>query len=242
MRLSPVLLCLWTVITVAPVRAQFEYGEILGTIRDASGAVLLHAKVTVHGLDTNVQASTLTNDQGNYSFPDLRSGKYEVTAAVTGFRPAKRDALTLRVGDRLRTDMTLQPDLITGEVTVEASVAPLLEPDTSTRGQVIQSQQIEELPLNKRDYTQLVLLVPGSTYNPDQRLGGAISINCNRTLQNDYLLDGIDNNSHATSFRGDRVDVMLPSGDAVAEFRVKRNGHTAQNVHTAAAQANAHSK
>ena len=156
MRISPVLLCLWIVITVTPTRAQFEYGEILGTVRDSSGAVLLHAKVTVRGLDTNVQASTLTNEQGNYSFPDLRSGKYEVTAAVAGFRPAKSDALALRVGDRLRTDLTLEPGLIIGEVTVEASVAPLLETDTSTRGQVIQGQQIEELPLNKRDYTQLV--------------------------------------------------------------------------------------
>ena len=183
MRISPVFLCLWTVIAAAPLHAQFEYGEILGTVRDASGAVLQHAKVTVRGLDTNVQASTLTNDQGNYSVPDLRSGRYEVSAAVAGFRPAKSDALALRVGDRLRTDLTLEPGLITGEVTVEASVAPLLETDTSTRGQVIQSQQIEELPLNKRDYTQLVLLVPGSTYNPDQRLGGAISINGNRTLQ-----------------------------------------------------------
>ena len=238
MRISPVLLCLWTVVAVAPVRAQFEYGEILGTVRDASGAVLLHAKVAVRGLDTNMEASTLTNEQGNYSFPDLRSGKYEVTAAVAGFRPAKSDALALRVGDRLRTDLTLDPGLITGEVTVQASVAPLLETDTSTRGQVIQGQQIEELPLNKRDYTQLVLLVPGSTYNPDQRLGGAISINGNRTLQNDYLLDGIDNNSHATSFRGDRVDVMLPSVDAVAEFRVQSNGYSAEYGHSAGAVVN----
>ena len=95
MRISPILLCLWTIATVVPVRAQFEYAEILGTVRDASGAVLVRAKVTVRGLDTNVQASTLTNEQGNYSFPDLRSGKYEVTAAVAGFRPAKSDALAL---------------------------------------------------------------------------------------------------------------------------------------------------
>ena len=238
MRISPVLLCLWTLITVTPLRAQFEYGEILGTVRDASGAIVVHAKVTVRGLNTNVQAATLTNEQGSYSFPDLRSGKYEVTAAVAGFRPAKSDAFALRVGDRLRTDLTLEPGLITGEVTVEASVAPLLETDTSTRGQVIQSQQIEQLPLNKRDYTQLVLLVPGSTYNPDQRLGGAISINGNRSLQNDYLLDGIDNNSHATSFRGDRVDVMLPSVDAVAEFRVQSNGYSAEYGHSAGAVVN----
>jgi hypothetical protein len=105
-------------------------------------------------------------------------------------------------------------------VTVTAA-APLLQTDTSERGQVVQGTQIRELPLNKRDYTQLVLLVPGSTYNADQRLGGAISVNGNRTLQNDYLLDGIDNNSHATSYRGDRVDVILPSVDAVEEFRVQ---------------------
>src|SRR5262249_7544395 len=78
----------------------------------------------------------------------------------------------------------------------------------------------------------------GTTYNPDQRLGGAISINGNRTLQNDYLLDGIDNNSHATSFRGDRVDVMLPSVDAVQEFKVQSNGYSAEYGHSAGAVVN----
>jgi len=221
-----------------PVRAQFEYGEILGTIRDASGAVIPHAKVTLLGLDTKLQVSTLANDQGSYSFPDLRSGHYQVDAAIAGFRPAQSDTLVLRVGDRLRTDLTLEPGQVTGEVTVVAAVAPQLETDTSTRGQVIESRQVEELPLNKRDYTQLVLLVPGTTYNPDQRLGGAISINGNRTLQNDYLLDGIDNNSHATSYRGDRVDVMLPSVDAVEEFRVQSNGYSAEYGHSAGAVVN----
>lgn len=238
MQLSRGLLYLLLAISAAPLRAQFEYGEILGTLRDQSGAVVSMAKVTVRGIDTNAEASTLTNAQGNYSFPDLRSGNYEVLTAFKGFRPAKSDALLLRVGDRLRMDLTLEPGQITEQVTVEGAVAPLLETDTSTRGQVIQSQQIEGLPLNKRDYTQLVLLVPGSTYNPDQRLGGAISINGNRTLQNDYLLDGIDNNSHATSFRGDRVDVILPSVDAVQEFRVQENGYSAEYGHSAGAVVN----
>ena len=103
---------------------------------------------------------------------------------------------------------------------------------------MVQAAQIEDLPLNKRDYTQLVLLVPGTTYNPDQRLGGAISVNGNRTLQNDYLLDGVDNNSHATSFRGDRVDVILPSVDAVQEFRVQSNGYSAEYGHSAGAVVN----
>lgn len=159
-------------------------------------------------------------------------------ASFKGFRIAKSNTLLLRVGDRLRMDLTLQPGDITETVNVEGAVAPLLETDTSTRGQVIQSQQIEELPLNKRDYSQLVLLVPGTTYNPDQRLGGAISVNGNRTLQNDYLLDGVDNNSHATSFRGDRVDVILPSVDAVEEFRVQSNGYSAEYGHSAGAVVN----
>jgi hypothetical protein len=232
------LLCLLAALAAPPLRAQFEYGEILGTLRDQSGGVISGGKVTVRGIDTNVQASAVTNAQGNYSFPDLRAGNYEISTAINGFRPAKSDALLLRVGDRLRMDLTLEPGQVTEQVIVQGAVAPLLETDTSTRGQVIQSQQIEELPLNKRDYSQLVLLVPGSTYNPDQRLGGAISINGNRTLQNDYLLDGVDNNSHATSFRGDRVDVILPSVDAVQEFRVQDNGYSAEYGHSAGAVVN----
>ena len=238
MQISRGFLCLLAVIAVMPARAQFEYGEILGTLRDQSGGVISGAKVTVRGIDTNVQTSAVTNAQGNYSFPDLRAGNYEVSTAVNGFRPAKSDALLLRVGDRLRMDLTLEPGQVTEQVIVQGAVAPLLETDTSTRGQVIQSQQIEELPLNKRDYSQLVLLVPGSTYNPDQRLGGAISINGNRTLQNDYLLDGVDNNSHATSYRGDRADVILPSVDAVQEFRVQDNGYSAEYGHSAGAVVN----
>src|ERR1035441_7610366 len=103
------LLCLWAVVAAVPVRAQFEYGEILGTVRDASGGVVFGAVVSVVGLSTNVRSSALTNDQGNFSFPDLRSGNYTVAASLKGFRPAQSDSLLLRVGDRLRMDLTLQP-------------------------------------------------------------------------------------------------------------------------------------
>src|SRR5215471_4117340 len=202
MRVLTACVCACFALSTAPLHAQFEYGEILGTVRDSSGGVVPRAKITLRGLDTNVERSVLTNEQGNYSFVDLRAGNYQVNALLQGFRPAQTVPLLLRVGDRLRKDLTLETGQVNEQVTVSADVAPLLETDTSSRGQVIQSQQIEQLPLNKRDYTQLVLLAPGTTYNPDQRLGGAISINGNRTLQNNYLLDGADNNSNATSFRG----------------------------------------
>jgi hypothetical protein len=216
---------------------QFEYGEMLGTVRDASQGVVMGAKVTLRNLDTNVVREGITNEQGDYSFPGLRAGHYSIQSEKEGFRTATTSNLELRTGDHLRTDLALETGSVGEQVTVDAT-APLLETDTSERGQVVAGAQVRELPLNKRDYTQLVLLVPGTTYNADQRLGGAISVNGNRTLQNDYLLDGIDNNSHATSFRGDRVDVMLPSVDAVEEFRVQSNGYSAEYGHSAGAVVN----
>jgi hypothetical protein len=216
---------------------QFEYGEILGTVRDASQGVVSGAKVTLRNLDTNVEREASTNEQGDYSFPDLRAGHYSVQSEKAGFKTSTTGNLELRTGDHLRNDILLETGNITEKITVEAT-EPLLETDTSERGETVEAAQIEELPLNKRDYTQLVLLVPGTTYNPDQRLGGAISVNGNRTLQNDYLLDGIDNNSHATSYRGDRVDVILPSVDAVQEFRVQSNAYSAEYGHSAGAVVN----
>jgi len=150
-----------------------------------------------------------------------------VTVEHTGFRGAKASIPTLRVGDRLRIDVVLAPSEVTEEVTV-LSAASLLETDTSSRGQVVSLTQIRELPLNKRDYTQLVLLAPGTAVNPRQRIGGALNINGNRALQNNFLLDGMDNNSNATSYRGERVDVIRPSVDSVAEFKVQTNSYSAE--------------
>lgn len=215
---------LWLLLGTSLLYGQFEYGEILGTVRDASQGVVKGAKVTLRNLDTNVEREASTNEQGDYSFPGLRAGHYSVQCERAGFRVITTANLELRTDDHLRNDVALETGNVADKIT-DAS-APLLETDTSERGEVVQGAQIEELSLNKRDYTQLVLLVPGTTYNPDQRLGGAISVNGDRTLQNDYLLDGIDNNSHATSYRGDRVDVILPSVDAVQEFRVQSNGYS----------------
>src|SRR5579863_4894499 len=140
---------------------QFEYGEILGTVRDASQGVVTGAKVTLRNLDTNVERDENTNDQGDYSFPGLRAGHYSVQSEKQGFRTATTANLELRTGDHLRNDIALETGNVTEQVTVDAT-APLLETDTSERGEVVQAAQIEELPLNKRDYTQLVLLVPGT--------------------------------------------------------------------------------
>jgi hypothetical protein len=144
-----------------PLSAQFEYGEILGTVRDPSGAIVSGASVVLRSGETNVERKTLTNDEGMYAFAGLRIGSYTLKVEHSGFKPAQANVSALRVGDRLRVDI-------------------LLETDTSSRGQVVGLTEIRELSLNKRDYTQLVLLAPGTAVNPRQRIGGAININGNR--------------------------------------------------------------
>lgn len=226
MKRKPIYLLL--IFGALAANAQFEHAEILGTVRDASGAVVTGASVKARSVETNQERVALSSNDGAYSFPGLRIGAYEVTASQPGFRIAKATVTALRVGDRFRLDITLEPGQVSEQVTVLGESAPLLETETSVRGQVVDQVQIRELPLNKRDYTQLVLLAPGTTFNPRQRLGGAININGNRALQNNFTLDGVDNNSNATSYRGERVDVVRPSVDAVAEFKVQTNSYSAE--------------
>src|SRR5437762_2014642 len=103
---------------------QFEYGEILGTVRDASQGVVAGAKVTLRNRATNVEREGSTNEQGAYSFPGLRAGQYTVQSEKQGFRTATTD-LELRTGDHLRNDLTLETGSVSDKVTVDAT-APLL--------------------------------------------------------------------------------------------------------------------
>ena len=231
--LSLVIFC-----SPALLQAQFEKAEIVGTVRDASGAVVAGVTVRIRNVDTNEGRDVVTDGQGNFAFPALNIGRYEVSASLEGFKTAVATDIALNVDNRLRIDLDLEPGAVTEQIEVIAA-APLLETDTSSRGQVIQGLQIRELPLNKRDYTQLALLVPGATREPRHRLGGAMNINGNRALQNNFLLDGADNNSNATSYRGERVDVIRPSVDAVAEFKLMTNNYSAQFGRSAGAVVNA---
>src|SRR6266851_7692334 len=105
---------------------QFEYGEILGTVRDSSGGVVGGARVKLHNPDTNLEREETTNDQGAYSFPGLRAGRYDVQTEKQGFRTATAGGLELRTGDHLRIDVGLEPGSVSEEITVESG-ALLLE-------------------------------------------------------------------------------------------------------------------
>src|ERR1700733_6883839 len=141
--------------------AQFETASVLGYVRDSSGAVVPGATVSLVNQETKTQVSVQSNSQGAYEFTDVKIGQYQVTAQASGFDTSTTQAFTVTVNARQRVDVALKIGSNTESVTVDATAAALLETDSSERGQVIGTREVENLPLNGRAYADLAALVPG---------------------------------------------------------------------------------
>ncbi len=216
----------------APAFAQFETATVLGSVHDPAGAAVPGVRITLRNVATGVTAHAESDASGNYQFLNVKIGTYEVTGELSGFSKAVARDVTVSVNARQRVDLTLQTGAITEEVTVEAQ-ARLLETDSSDRGQVINRQQIVNLPLNGRAYADLALLSPGvrkSVLNTQESGGRDASFNVNglRSSLNSFMLDGVDNNFYGTSNQGFSNQVVQASPDAVQEFRVQTNNFSAE--------------
>src|SRR5258707_2201637 len=155
------LLGLMFLLASAPMaHAQFETASLVGTVRDQSGAVVPDAKVTLTNTATGVSTTRTTTGDGTYEFVTVKGGIYLVTAEKQGFSLALTDNVQVQVGARLRVDMQLAVGQLTEKVTVVAS-SPLIETDSSQRGQVITGDQMRELALNGREHSALALLATG---------------------------------------------------------------------------------
>ena len=189
------VLCL--IAFLAPLGAQTTAGSIVGTVSDPSGAVIAGANVTITNIDTNIAVKTTTDASGEYVVTPLNVGRYSVAIEATGFKRSLRNDIQLNVQDRLRVDAKLEVGAVTDTVEV-AAAAPILETDTSYLGEVVESQRIVDLPLNGRFFTRLAVLTAGTTPTVhgarDENTGG-FSANGVRPYQNNFLLDGVDNNS-----------------------------------------------
>ena len=148
------------VLSVASARAQDTTGTILGTITDASGAVLPGVTVTVKNTDTSQSRTIVTDEGGRYRVPLLAPGHYEVTAQISGFQTMVRSGITVTVGQQAVVDARLSLGNVSESITVEGA-APLVETTTGTISNVVTEAEIGSMPLNGRDITQLVLLQPG---------------------------------------------------------------------------------
>ncbi|OYW07550.1 MAG: hypothetical protein B7X34_10730, partial [Acidobacteriia bacterium 12-62-4] len=136
---------------------QFDSAAVVGSVRDEKGGAISAAKVTLRNNDTGLVLSTETTESGDYIFPSVRIGAYKVTAEKTGFAVASAENVSLTVNARQRVDLSLRVGTVSETVNVEATT-PLLESDSSSKGQVIAARQVVELPLQGRSYANLALL------------------------------------------------------------------------------------
>src|ERR1035438_2321159 len=223
--LASVLLALAT-----PLWAQKDAGAIVGLVRDPSGAVVTGAKVTVTDVDRGIQLTLSTNDQGEYVASPLRIGRYTVTVEKQGFKKAVAGPVQVNIQDRVGVDLKLEFGMATEVVTVTGE-APQLETETSEIGQLVDQRRVNALPLNGRNYAQLALLGAGvSPAEPGSRTetSAGFSSNGARALQNNFLLDGIDNNANLGDVLNGSSYVVQPSVDAIAEFKVETNAYSAE--------------
>jgi outer membrane receptor protein involved in Fe transport len=232
---------------VARLHAQYENGSILGTIRDASGAPIAGADVSIVNTDTGISNQSKTDGSGNYDMPQLRVGVYTVTASASGFSRAVAQNITVSVGNRQRIDLSLKVG--GAETTVEVSdVALQIETESSQRDQTITNYQSEALPLVSRNYTDLLALVSGvrqaptaattsSNGNSLVRLG-AYNVNGQRSMFNNFLLDGMDNNSYGESNQGFDNQIISIPPDSVAQFSAVTNNESAEYGRGSAATVN----
>jgi Carboxypeptidase regulatory-like domain/TonB dependent receptor/TonB-dependent Receptor Plug Domain len=222
--------------TCTYLQAQYDNGSLVGTIHDPSGAAVPGAAVTVTNNATAVTARTTTNGAGDYEIPSLRVGVYKVSASAPGFTDAVANNITVSVGGRQRIDLSLR---VGGtETTVEVTdVALQLETESSERGQTITNYQSEALPLVSRNYSDLMGLMPGSRQAPTAATtssinslvrAGSYNVNGQRSMFNNFLLDGLDNNAYGESNQGFDNQIIAVPPDSVAQFQVVTDNESAE--------------
>jgi hypothetical protein len=222
--------------------AQVDEGAITGTIQDSTGAVVPDAQITLVNTDVGLSLETKSSASGGYTFSPVKAGHYSITVTAKGFSKTTQNNVTVAVGTPVTVNVALKLGAATE--TVEVNTAPpVLQTEEASVGQVIGGEQVNNLPLNGRNFTFLAQLGAGmQTPQADTRgnaASGAFSANGLRPAQNNYLLDGIDNNSNAVDFLNGTNYVILPPVDAIQEFKVQTAQFSAELGRSAGAVLNA---
>jgi hypothetical protein len=210
--------------------SQVDSGGIRGTVTDSSGAVVSGANVTLTNQGSGLSQQTSTADDGIYSFTPIKIGLYTLEVEASGFRKAAQRDIKIDVQQQLKADFLLQPGSVTDEVAVTAA-APLLQTQDASVGTLASSAQINDLPLNGRNYTFLAQLGPGVTgLSPTRGLDqtGSFVANGLSSVHNSYILDGIDNNNDTVDFLNGAAYVSLPPPDAIQEFKVQTSNFSSE--------------
>src|SRR5258708_4898899 len=219
--------------------AQLTTADILGTVTDATGAVVPGANITLTNLGTNETRTGHSNSSGDYSFTLVPLGHYSITVKAGGFQASITKDLAVEAGDRARSDVRLQTGSESTIIEVTAST-PLLQADSATVSSTVTAKAVQDLPLNGRNFVQLVQLVPGANEGPgnglssggrpdDRRTNAAgLSVNGQDDTLNNWVVDGIDDNERIIGTIG-----IKPNVEGINEITIQTNTDAAAAARTA---------
>src|SRR6185295_8237920 len=216
--------------------AQVNAASLTGLITDTTGAVVPGATITATNTATNVEQTTKSDSSGYFTFPSLPIGVYQFTVEMQGFKKSIRNGVALQVGQKARIDFALEIGQVSESVSVNSS-APLLTTQDSITGANFENRIVRDLPLSIRNWDDLLSLVAGvqnDRYTEEGggtaagRTGGA-NVHGVRSLQNNFVLDGVDNNSISTNVQELTTQVARPAVDSINEFKVSTNPYNAEN-------------
>jgi hypothetical protein len=223
--------------------AQVDTGSVQGQVADPTGALIPNVLVTLRNQNTGVAASMRTDAKGEFSFSPVRVGVYSIAAEMQGFRREVQKNLEVDVQQQLNVPITLAPGSMQESVEVTAESTPLLATENASVGQGVAAQQINNLPLNGRNYYFLAQTAAGVTFGQNGSRGednnGRFVANGLRATQNDYLLDEIDNNSSIVSVQNGKDYVIQTPVDALADFKIQTDNYNAEFGRAAGAVLNA---
>ena len=239
---SSFVLAVGVLLSVLQLQAQVDTGSITGTVTDPSGAVVSGARVTLTNEGTAAALAVTTGSDGSYTFSPVKIGSYKIEATAQGFKTITQSNIVVNVSANVLVNLKLQTGSVSETVEVTSSV-PVLQTQDASVGQVMDSRNVNNLPLNGRNFTFLAQLSAGvNSPQADTRgnaASGAFAANGNRPAQNNYMLDGIDNNSDTVDFLNGTNFVVLPPVDAIQEFKVQTSDFSAEYGRSGAAVLNA---
>src|SRR6266542_2704539 len=227
------LLCISLAVQVS---AQVNNASLTGLVTDSAGAVVPNASVKVKNKATDVESVATTDSSGYYTFASLPVGAYTVIVELPGFKKAVHENINLEVGQKARIDTSLEIGAVTETVTVATS-PPTLSTQEASPGGVLENRMIADLPLSSRNWDDLLGGRRGVKKNSyteqgggtaNGRTGGA-NVHGVRSLQNNFVLDGVDNNSISENVQELTTQVARPSVDSIQEFKVSTNPYSAEN-------------
>ena len=232
--------------SAAPAAFAQTTSTITGIVQDQDGAFVPGAQVSARDLETNFTRSATADDQGRYTFAEMRVGRYEIKAEMAGFKTWTRSPVVLTLGETAVVDISLEVGSIAGDINIDAG-APLVNTSTPELSYLVGERTIRELPLNGRNYTDLALLQPGVVAFP-HRDGGSVvahglgmSINGQDPRSNVYLLDGTLQNDFTNGPAGSAAGTSL-GVETIREFRVEANTYSAEYGRNSGGQITALSK